>query len=271
MSDLQQQLPVIDRLRGERDGLGQKMFALRTEIARTSAALGKSRQTSTRRVPRPAQEISDARSEIAHDEVRLRELAGEEQDARRRLARFDEVRRQEEFLQRTLDGLRASLGDLSAMLEVERQQRPPDWKAIAGIQTAIESTVAKIADAERSLASARQGDKQREADAESARRQLQDIANESAQLRDTIARKQDEIGALTDASGPTPQQLENRLASLNEQYRTTKTKWKDARDNLQATIVGIYVDPHPRSTVAQMPDTTPFLLLPVRIETRFNV
>src|SRR5258708_28735207 len=120
MSDLQQQLPVIDRLRAERDTFGQNMFALRTEIARTSAALRKSRQTSTRRTPPPEQEIADARAEIARDEARLRELAAAEQAARATIARFDEGRRQIEFLQRSLDGLSATLLDLRAVLEVEQ-------------------------------------------------------------------------------------------------------------------------------------------------------
>src|SRR5882724_10779324 len=271
MSDLQQQLPVIDRLRAERDSLGQKMFALRTEIARTSAALRKSRQTSARRTTPPEQEIADARAEISRDEARLRDLAAAEQAARARIARYDEGRRQLEFLERSLAGLRTALEDLRAVLEVEQQQRPPDRKAIAGIQTAIKTTQDQIADGERSLEAAQEGDAQRQADAEAAGRELRSIAAESARLRDAIGGKQEEIGALRDASGPSPRQLEDRLAVLNEQYRATKTTWKERRDNLHRTIISIYVDPHPRPTVAQMPDATPFLLLPIRIETRFIV
>lgn len=39
--------------------------------------------------------------------------------------------------------------------------------------------------------------------------------------------------------------------------------------SVQETIGGLYVDPHPRSQLGELDDGIPFLLLPVRIETRF--
>ncbi len=46
---------------------------------------------------------------------------------------------------------------------------------------------------------------------------------------------------------------------------------KDVRADLSQAIGGIYVeDPHPRRMTAQLPDSTPFLLMPVRLETVFQ-
>ena len=46
---------------------------------------------------------------------------------------------------------------------------------------------------------------------------------------------------------------------------------KGVRADLSQAIGGIYVeDPHPRRATAQLPDSTPFLLMPVRLETVFQ-
>ena len=270
MTELQQQLPVIDRLRDRRDTLGQRMYALRTDIARTSAALRRSRVASPRE-SRPEDEVRAARQAIAADERRLRELAAHEAAARVTVARVEQERRHQEALRRSLEGPRAAITELRAHRAEAEQARPIDRRTIAGMEAAIAAAEARIADTERSLAASIADDAPRELDADAAREELELIAAESVRVRADLEEKERAIGTLQDATGPGAGQLADRLAELNAQYATTKAEWKSTRDRLHETIKGIYVDPHPRATVAQMPDTTPFLLLPVRIETRFVV
>ncbi len=271
MSDLEQQLPAIERLRAERDGLGQQAYALRTKIARTSAALRASRVDAGRRSAPPAAVISEGRAEIARHEVRLRELAAAEQDARRRIVLHEHSRQRQEFLDRSLAALGAAADEIRMRLRQEQDVRPRDRKKLGEIQTALERTEAQMADARRSLEELHAGDAQREADSEAAREQLGRTAAESRRLRERIDHEEEHIGALHDATGPGAAQLEDHLAELNERYAETKGLLKASRANLHERIKGIYVNPHPRDTVAQMSDSTPFVLLPMRIETRFKV
>ncbi|HXI21208.1 MAG TPA: hypothetical protein VNH46_08995, partial [Gemmatimonadales bacterium] len=154
-------------------------------------------------------------------------------------------------------------------LAAAEEIRPPAWKAIAGIRAEIAGVEATAADIRRSLDASHAGDRQRRADATAAGEDLKRIAAESARARAAIDAIQERIGALRAADGPTTDQLQGQLTTLNAQYTKAKAQWKASRGVLHDAIEAIYVNPHPRAAVAQMPDSTPFLLLPVRIETRF--
>ncbi|MEK6281674.1 MAG: hypothetical protein AABN95_15065 [Acidobacteriota bacterium] len=63
--------------------------------------------------------------------------------------------------------------------------------------------------------------------------------------------------------------LEREIAELNEVINTRKSELRGAKDNV-ANLVGTFVLPEsPRQLISRLDDSLPFLLLPVRIETRF--
>ncbi len=63
--------------------------------------------------------------------------------------------------------------------------------------------------------------------------------------------------------------LEREIAELNDVINRRKSDLKGAKDNV-GNLVGTFVLPlSPRQLIAQLDDSLPFLLFPVRIETRF--
>jgi hypothetical protein len=271
MSTLEKGLPVIERLRAERDRLDQRAYTLRTRIARVRTALRQSR-VSAGRMSTPSQPVIAAgRQEIADHEARLRGLANAAQAALSTQARVEEARRHQEFLIRSLAALATSVTELQALLAREENTRPIDRKKVAAAREALERAQAQQADVQRSLEKLRADEQRREAEAAAARDTLRQVEGESEQLRAAIVGKESEIGMLRDVPGVSTPELERQLTALTKEYTATKSEWRTTRDRLHETIKGVYVDPHPRTVVAQMPDTTPFLLLPLRIETRFVI
>src|SRR5258708_2282425 len=63
--------------------------------------------------------------------------------------------------------------------------------------------------------------------------------------------------------------LESQRSRLLAEYESLKKELALRSADLQTGIAAIYVDPHPRGSIGEMSDIVPFLLLPVRIETRF--
>ncbi|MGH9969405.1 MAG: hypothetical protein ACREBG_16615 [Pyrinomonadaceae bacterium] len=63
--------------------------------------------------------------------------------------------------------------------------------------------------------------------------------------------------------------LEREIAALNEQINTTKTNLQSTRGNLFDLVDRFVLPQPPREQISQLDDSLPFLLLPVRIETRF--
>lgn len=60
-----------------------------------------------------------------------------------------------------------------------------------------------------------------------------------------------------------------RIRELEQQKGRARVNLDLVATNLHEAIQGIYIDPHPKNSIGNLDDKTPFLLLPVRIETRF--
>ncbi len=63
--------------------------------------------------------------------------------------------------------------------------------------------------------------------------------------------------------------LETERRRLAEELERNKNEFNVRRDRLHTEIEGIFVEDHPRDILQELDDAIPFLLLPVRIETRF--
>ena len=74
---------------------------------------------------------------------------------------------------------------------------------------------------------------------------------------------------LGDEGRQTSERLEREIASLTQQIRTGKSDVLSARANLSGLVDRFVLPQSPRELIAQLDDALPFLLLPVRIETRF--
>lgn len=59
------------------------------------------------------------------------------------------------------------------------------------------------------------------------------------------------------------------IEQLKAAYERAKQNLAGTHIKLQEAVTGIYIDPHPRNLVPNLHDGTPFLFIPVRIETRF--
>ncbi len=269
MATLDDQLPAIDRLRAQRDDLGQQMYALRTQIARGTTALQQSKQAGSKRGAPDPSEIATRRAEIADLETSLRTLSSNEQTARATIAQVDVGNQRIAFLQQSLQGYQSTLDQLESQIGLAQSAVPVDRRVVAAIQAQIDATIAKVSDTKTSLTAATAAQAGITQAAAAASVQLQHILTDLSSTRTSIDQKEAEIGALQGPAATPPPEIQAQLAALNKQFAGTKGTWQTTTATLHDTIKGIYVDTHPRSTVAQMGDGTPFVLLPVRIETRF--
>jgi hypothetical protein len=74
---------------------------------------------------------------------------------------------------------------------------------------------------------------------------------------------------LGDEGAQTAEALEQEIAVLNEQINTTKTNLQSTRGNLFDLVNEFVLPEPPRVLISQLDDSLPFLLFPVRLETRF--
>ena len=65
-------------------------------------------------------------------------------------------------------------------------------------------------------------------------------------------------------------ELEEKRKRLRAEYESLKKDLRGRAADLQSAIADIYVDPHPRAAIGELNANVPFLLMPVRIETRFS-
>jgi len=267
MSTFNEQLQAIETLRTQRNEQGETMYGLQAELFRTERALQISRQK-----PTPAEQtaaVAALRAEIAGLEAQLTGLGNSEIVLLATIRQYTEVQKRVDFLRKRVEGLQAAIAALETQLEAVLNATTPDQQKIAELNKAIETAKARLSETQSALAVAQSELQQLHAGYTKALEDRKRINDQKAQVRVAISEKEEKIRAVTQSSGQSFDELQNKVTELKNQYAAAKEEWTNIGKLLGNKIDGIYTNRDPRSAVAQMNDTTPFLLLPVRIETRF--
>ena len=93
--------------------------------------------------------------------------------------------------------------------------------------------------------------------------------DESRLWREQLKGMVDELAASTRPVHQDVAEGERSLAVLDGAVQAARKRLEHSRADLQTAIAGLYAGQQPRDMVGNLPDDIPFLLLPVRIETRF--
>jgi len=127
-----------------------------------------------------------------------------------------------------------------------------------GRHTAAPRNPARVAELRRAIAALEQKRRSAAADDPETRRR---IAGEQRRLAEALNRE------LGQAEGDVPR-IEGEVAGLQGTYERAKAELGRSRAGLQAAIVGL-VPGHPEGVLSNLRSEIPFLLLPLRIESRF--
>jgi hypothetical protein len=254
MSRFDEQLKRIQELRSQRDSQSESLYASQLGLHKIESLLQQS--TGNEVIPADQAATDEIRSQIAQLEAHQHELNGQLNESDRVLEKIRENEGQIQFLK-----------DKIAVIESQLQEAQNNLSEPS--DTGTEKLSERLAELNRWLEKA---DAARQSLAQN-RGQIiagrEKVTAEKNKLRDAIASLEKRLSA---SAGTRPQrgsELEDTRSQLQAAYERHKQNVAVHDADLRSAIEDIYVDPHPRSTISELNDGLPFLLTPVRIETRF--
>lgn len=262
-----ERLQQIRALREERTVRDRELYAIQLQMRKNQASLAKIRKQETV-LPADPNRILDLKQQLAENTARLQQC-NQELDALKALPEKIAA------TQARLAFLDQQLGSLSKQIDALNQTLAKQQQALRDEQTVVKrkKQLSILADTQNSL----QQDQKKTAKALDA---LQQQASKTAQqreqlestrtkLREKIATQTGKLQASLGAPASASDAATGASAISGEGYQEAKQRLQASRQAVDAAIGQLYIDVPPRDLVLNLNDDTPFLFVPVRVETRF--
>lgn len=254
MTRFDEQLKRIQELRRQREVGEESLYASQLQLYKIENLLRQSNRNET--IPADKVAMRQLRSQIAQLQAQQHELNGQLNESDRLLEKIRENESQIQFLKDKIAVTESQLKDAQNNLGEPSEARPEQF---SGMLVELKLRLEKAEAVGRSLSQQRQ--------AVVAGRE--GITTEKNKLQNEIATLEKRLSASSLTRPGAGSDLEDRGNQLRAEYERRKKEMSLNVADLQTGIENVYIDPHPRGTIGELNDGVPFLLLPVRIETRF--
>ena len=230
-------LKDIQALRAQRTSLDRQVYRTRLELQKLRSTL-KRRAAEETPLPTNNAQAQQLRLGIAALEGQLRETNAGLNEVRNALEKAKRANEIVAALRRQIDTIGGH--DAAQLHELQRQlgQAADD----AGI------------------------DRQK---ADAAGRRERDLELKRKDLQGQIKTAERSLGELVNQQSPGVDDVLKQIKSKEAEHGRLNDALVKSRADLHSAIGGLFVNPHPADQVSRLDDGIPFLLMPVRIETRF--
>ncbi len=270
----QESLLQIHALRDERKVCDLRLYDIQIRLQKEKSTQEKLRKQETV-LPTDYEGISKLKKDIAEQENQFQQL-GLKLNALNDLQ--ENVLTSENrlgFIDLQLQSLDTQNLELKLALSEVQHQQPLDQKAVEKLQLLLK----QLADTQKNL---QQEQKKTSKSLSASRQQLKKADVHKIEIEVERTRIQEQISSLTQkltaVLRPSQQEQQQALAASKKLIVTLEGQYQEAKKQLQASRAAVeqaiaelypHFDVPPRDLVPKLTDDIPFLLMPVRIETRF--
>ena len=267
MAEFHEQIKLISTLRARCRECDEDLYRERVKLHRTDLALGRAKQRQTVVDPDRDRRIAELRARMERLNARLSQLRDDDRQLADWFARLAEQQRLLDHLQKNLTAAEARIEELRRRLNDQTQplsaeERKALEAELQRLESAREDLIASIDQTTQTL-------RELEAEEQEKRQQREELQRSIDELRQELRDTQGQLTELLQPSFADTQSVEGQRSEIIAATERLKADCGDCEGQLNAAIVDLYVNPHPRDGLANLDDRTPILLLPVRIETIF--
>jgi len=268
MSNWKEQLQKISRLRAERRHSADDLYSAQIGIQKIEDVL---KRINRREAAGPAdpEAVKNLGERIGELERSLQDLNLVLARITGTLAAFRENAELIAFLDKKIELLDGEIAVVTDEIARARENSPPDREKIKELEKRLDELSELRGSLGRDLETASTEKEVLRARSQAAADEKQELDRKREDLRQEISRLREELNSLLISQDQSPEEAERAKRALEEKYRRSQSDLAATRVDLENAVASIYVDPHPRSTLSNLDDGIPFLLMPVRLETRF--
>lgn len=269
MPTWKEHLDEINALRMRRKHDADQLYKAQIQLNTTNALLDRIEKNETT-LSANQEQIAALRSEIERLLAQVREINGQLNEIN---TLFDRIKQNEGylgFLQKKIEVVTAQLNDAIQNLHLEESKQVPDKKIMDSFSNLIDQLEELSSELRKDIEAARSKEetlKNEQGAALSEQKRLQDLKNN---LQKQIgSREADLAGLLQQDNNNYINEILGTQGQQQAIYEQYKMQLDLSTSNLSNAIGKLYFDEHPGKGILNLDDNIPFLLLPVRIETRF--
>ena len=268
MSTWTEQLENIEQLRAARKAIDADSYASGIRLTKINKTLGRmeNRETS---LPVDPEDIAIVKKKISELEAAISNLNQQLQENGFVLTKLEDKNNLIVFLQKKINTTTGSIDRLVTDIQEEQNKQKPDrarldeWSLLLKqywqLQTQLQEDLEKAEQEKELLA-------REAATTDTARKEIETGRSRLATEKKGL---QDKLGVLLETTVPDKQEWQGKKTTEERGHAIDRDNLSKAKEKLHDAIGSIYVDPHPKIAITNLDDHTPFLLMPVRIETRF--
>jgi len=268
MADWKEQLEQIKKLRIERQKNDDELYSAQIRLRKSKNLLQKIKKEETQ-LPSDPKTIKELKDNLDNLKTELQQLDNEVSKLKSISGKLLLNENRISFLTKKIESLNAQLLELQDNLSEALHQQPPDEKLINKLKEQIERVKKLIDELEEELSEVQREHSLLKQQQRIAEERIREIEVQKIRLKERINTLTERFNEALTPERRDPQEEEVKRRGLEEEYEKAKKKLKETRSKLHEAITGLYIDPHPRRLVPNLNDNIPFLLIPVRIETRF--
>lgn len=268
MANWTEQLNAIEELRKKRKLSDAELYNSAIALKKAGTAVDKAKQKEINIIPN-AEEIKNVTQKIADEDKAIAALNQELITSNEPLTELEQVNNLIDFLEKKISAASNTLQELSVKLEEEQNLQKSDRAKIDDWSAQITMLEDLLHDLRKNLLAARTRKISLEQQVDVINNRNKEIKKS---IKDHITEKknlEERFSGLRAPGQNNQQEYEDHQRNADREYKRNKEKLDTARGDLQDLINAIYIDSHPKTAIKNLPDEIPFLLLPVKIETRF--
>ena len=269
MAEFREQIKLISTLRARCRECDEALYRERLNLHRTDLALGRAQQRQTVVDADRDRRIAELRARMERLNASLGQLRDEERQLADWFARLAAQQQLLDHLQKNRTAVENRIEEVNRNLDELRQLDPPPAEEIKALEAELQRLESVRPDLNASIDQATATLHELQAQKQQKQQQRDDLNRSMDDLRQQL---RDTQGQLTELLRPSFQDaagVEDKRKGIIAASERLKNSCGDCEGELHKAIGGLYVNPHPRDGLANLDDRTPFLLLPVRIETIF--
>ena len=267
MPNFREQIASVSKVRQVRHDCEEKLYQTRLLIQRAQNRMRRANQQNTLPNPENQQAIERLKIRMARLQALLSEMNRELVALEAIFQKIRDAEQLIQFLQNKLKSLQNQIAITREKLaDAENQQ---NFEEIEKLKLLLNDLNKQVKETQAQLDTA-QHDRERLQQADNqAREKKKDIEIRQGGLREELNGLDKQIRELSNPIFEDKAAVEKEVNTLKEHEKQLVTELNRCNEALFGQIGQLYEDPHPRKVVKNIEDTTPFLLFPVKIETRF--
>jgi len=267
MSTYKEQIQKIQKLRNQRDQQDQELYFTKLQLIKTEQALERTLKLETQ--PADIHQLNTLREKISRLEQRIQALNSEISSIE---TVFEDIRKAEnqlQFLLNKIATVEAQVREAGKNLQEEENNNIPDKKLIKKLNQLVSELNALLSELKDAFAATKKELDTLNRKKEEASLKRERLATEKGRLSEAVLQNEEELAALQNQQNNDRDEIERKRDQLKDNHERQKKISDTFHNNLSREITLLYPNRHPKNVINFLDDNIPFLMLPVRIETRF--